>query len=137
MSQSTSNWWQGTNFWVALVMAFGGISVGLSETDVREFVNYIFGGVGVAFAIREKVKASGINVKAWLSSKNTWNYLFAVAATFFPAVPPEWFSRLNEIVGAIFTKNYTALLSGLFALAVSVFYFIKDRKKAQESPVGT
>ena len=131
MSTQATKWYQGTNFWVAMVMAFGGISVGLSETDVREFVNYIFGGVGVAFAIREKVKSSGIDVKAWLSSKNTWNYLFAVVATFLPAVPPEWFTRLNEIAGAVFTKNYTALLSGLFALAVSVFYFIRDNKKAE------
>jgi len=128
MSTQTTKWYQGTNFWVSAIMAVGGISIGLSENDVRELVTYLFGGIGVAFAIREKVKGSGIDIKRWISSKNTWNYLFAAVATIFPAVPPEWFTRGAEIAGAISTKNYTVLLSGLFALAVSIFYFIRDSK---------
>lgn len=128
MSTTNKQWYQGTNFWVSAVMVILGIFTGIQESDIRELVNVVFGGIGSVFAIREAIKGGSIDVKRWLSSANTYNYLFAIVATFLPTVPPEWFTQLNGIASGIVTQNYTAMLSGLAALGISIFYFVRNLK---------
>lgn len=129
MSTQTKKWYEGTNFYVAAFMVVLGFFSAVQPESVREVVDALFRGVGGIFAIREAVKSGGVDVKGWLTNGNLYNYLFAILSTFMPDAPPEWMTQLNGIVNGIVTQNYTAMLSGLAALGISVFYFIKNRKQ--------
>lgn len=122
--EQTTKFWQGTNFWVAALMAVFGISFGFSESDVSGIVSWAFGGVGIAFAIREKVKGAHIDVKAWLTSKNTWNYVFAAIAAGAPAIPAGLGDKISDIAAAIAGKNWGALLTGVVSLGTIVYFWI-------------
>lgn len=121
---STTKWWQGTNFWIAAIMAVFGFWSGLSNTDVSNVVGYVFGFIGAAGMIRERVKASGIDWKAWIRSKNTWNYLFAALSAIVPNLPADAFTRLNEIAVSLLDKNYQGLIAGVFSLGTILYFWI-------------
>ena len=50
--------WQGTNFWIALVLAVGGLFVGFPEGDARNIVGGVFALIASAGALREKLKGT-------------------------------------------------------------------------------
>ena len=91
--------WQGTNFWIALVLAVGGLFVGFPEGDARNIVGGVFALIASAGALREKLKGAAIvNWKDWIRSTNTWNYIGAAIVAIVPALPGDFFLRLRDLV---------------------------------------
>ncbi|MBK8706628.1 MAG: hypothetical protein IPN33_25665 [Saprospiraceae bacterium] len=121
-----TKFWQGTNF-LALTMAVGSLW-GLSESDVSPLVSAVFGFVGTAFAIREKIKDAAINWGAWISSPNTWNYVFAAIAAIVPTLPAGLGDKISDIIAAIAGKNWPGLITALLAFGSILFFWFTGGK---------
>jgi len=81
-----------------------------------------------AFAIRERLKASTIDWKQWLSNSNTWAYLGTIVTAIVPILPVELFQHLGTIAQAAIGGNYQGILVGLFS-AIPIIYnlFLKPK----------
>lgn len=133
MSEQTSKaapWWLSTNFALTFIMLIGGLFVGFDKVDAQTGVASIASLIAVFGAVREKVK--GVDVKAWISNKNTWAYLGTIFVTFIPMLPGELFQHLGSIAEAAMGGNYQGVLVGLFA-AIPIIYnlFFKPKTPAQ------
>jgi hypothetical protein len=134
MSEETApKFWQGTNFWVALFMAVGGLWGGIQETDVNAVIGPVFGLVGGVFLLREKIKSAVINWKEWALSKNTWNYFFAALAAIVPTLPAGLGDKLSELLTAFAGKNWTAVITGVISLATIIYFWITGGKAAKKA----
>ncbi len=122
-----TKFWQGTNFWVALVLAIGGLFVGFPEGEAHNIVAAIFAVIAGAGAIREKVKG-GVDVKAWVSSKNTWNYIAAAVTAAIPMIPADLFSRLHELATAAIGGNWQGIVTASFSIATMIYYIFRKPK---------
>ena len=119
--------WKGTNFWVAAVLAIGGIFVGFPADEARIFVEMLVGTVAGAFLIREKVKGLHPDWIAWIKSPNTWNYLATAVIAIVPAIPAELFQRLRELLDAALIGNWQGIASAVFSLATIIYYIFKKK----------
>lgn len=117
----------GTNFWVALVLAFGGLFVGFPEGEAKIVVESLFAGIAGIFALREKLKSTSIDWKSWISSKNTWNYLGTAIVAILPAIPIELFQRLSELAAAIIGGNWQGIVAAVFSIATILYYLIRAK----------
>jgi hypothetical protein len=133
--QEQLKFWQGTNFWIALVLALGGLFVGFPEGDARNIVGAIFALVASAGAIREKIKGAKIDWKAWISSKNTWNYIAAAVTAAVPMIPLDLFARLNDLATSAISGNWQGIVTALFSIATIIYYIF--RKPGQPATTGT
>lgn len=123
--------WQGTNFWLSVVLFIGGLFVGFPVGDASEAVGYIFALVGSVGLIREKIKDSKIDWKAWAVSKNTWNYLAAAVTAVIPTIPTALFTGMNEALTAAISGNWQGFAIALFSLATIIYHlFQKPNAKA-------
>ena len=125
--------WQGTNFWIALILAFGGVFVGFPEGEAKYAIEAIFATIAALFAVREKVKDLTIDWKAWITSKNTWNYLAAALTAVFPLIPLDLFAKLNELITAIIGGNWQGIVTAIFSIATMLYYIF--RKPTQPTTV--
>lgn len=136
---ATTKFWQGTNFWVTLTIAAGSIW-GLTEADVTPVVTSAFGVLGGAFAIREKIKNTTVNWVAWISSPNTWTYIFAAVAAVVPSLPAGLGPKVSEVITSVIGKNWPAAISATLSL-LAMFYFIitggKGLLKTKAEPAAT
>ena len=123
--QQELKFWQGTNFWIALVLAFGGIVVGFPEGDARNAVAAIFAAIASAGAIREKIKGAKIDWKTWLSSPNTWNYLAAAMTAALPNIPVDLFARLGDLARAAIGGNWQGILTALFSIGTMLYFIFR------------
>lgn len=114
-------------------MAVFGTTIGLTNAQATELVSAAFALIGGAFAIRERVKSVHIDWKGWISSKNTWNYLFAVVAFFVPLIPAGIGDKIADIATAIFSKNWAALLPSLVSLGTIIYFWITGGKSAAKN----
>ena len=120
--------WQGTNFWLAIVLAFGGLFVGFPEGAARNTVGAIFALVSGAGAIREFVKGAKVDVKAWIGSVNTWNYLGAALMAIFPMLTPELFTSLSNLANAVISGNLQGIVTAVLSLGTILYYiFVKPK----------
>lgn len=119
--------WQGTNFWVALVLFFGGLFVGFPDGEAKHAVEAVFAAIAAVFAVRERVKGLGIDWKAWITSKNTWNYLGAFVTAIIPAIPLDLFARLNDLAVAIIGGNWQGIVTSVFSIATILYYLLKPK----------
>ncbi len=117
----------GTNFWVAITLAFGGLFVGFPEGEAKIVVESIFAGVAGIFALREKLKSTKIDWKAWIASKNTWNYLGTAIVSIVPAIPLELFQRLGELGTSILGGNWQGIAAAVFSIATILYYLIRAK----------
>lgn len=120
--------WNGTNFWVAFVLAFGGLFVGFPEGDAKTTVELLFASFAGIFAIRQKVKDAKIDWAAWIKSANTRNYLFAAIVSIFPMIPGDLFTSINAIIEASIGGNWQGIGAGIFSLATILFYWLKPKQ---------
>lgn len=125
MSTETKKWYQGTGFYIAAIMSVFGFFIGLQEQDVSGLVQYAFGIVGAGLAVRQKIKKAGIDLKAWITNPNTMAYLGTAVVAIVPKIPIEIFDKLNEVIVALFNKNYSALIAGVFNIATIAYFAIK------------
>lgn len=114
------NFWQGTNFWVALLLLFGGFFVGFPEGEAVTAVNGIFALVATFFGIREKVKGT-VTFKEWIGGSNTWNYIGALVISIVPTIPVELFHSLRDLLQAAIGGNWQGIGIGLFSLATILY----------------
>lgn len=118
--------WQGTNFWIALILAFGGLFIGFPESDARNIVGAIFAAIASAGALREKLKgAEKVNWKDWLRSPNTWNYIGAAVVAIVPALPGDFFLRVRDLIDSILGGNWQGIVTALFSIATMLYFIIK------------
>ena len=118
--------WQGTNFWIALILAVGGLFVGFPEGEARAIVAGLFGLVAAAGAFREKLK--GVTVvpwRDWLRSPNTWNYIAAAVTATLPALPVDFFQRLRDLIDALLGGNWQGVVTAVFSIATMLYYIIR------------
>lgn len=133
----TTKWWQGTNFYIALIMVVGGLWTGVQESDVKTLVSGVFGVIASAGLLREKLKGSEhIPVKDWIKSKNTWNYIAIAVIQVIPAIPAELFARLNEIASAAIDKNWTAFISAVLSAATIIYFWVRGNQTAKANPLS-
>lgn len=125
--QSEPKFWQGTNFWIAAAMAIGSLW-GLKETDVAPIITGVFGLIGAAFALREKIKSTTIDVKAWASSPNTWNYVVAAIAAAVTTIPTELGSAVSGVIQAVIGKNWPSLITALLSLGSIIYFWVTGGK---------
>jgi hypothetical protein len=128
MAQEEKKFWQGTNFWVSLALAIGGLWSGFSESDATNAIGYFFALVGSVFAIREKIKDSTINWREWISSPNTWQYLAAVFISIFPTLSPELFQRINDLVASLISGNWQGVIGAAFSILTMLYYLFRKPK---------
>ena len=122
--------WQGTNFWIALVLAFGGLFIGFPEGEARNIVSAIFGLIATAGLFREKLKAAAkVDWKDWIRSPNTWNYIGAAVVAIVPALPSDFFTRVRDLIDAILGGNWQGIVTALFSIATMIYFIIKGPKR--------
>lgn len=128
-NETPLKFWQGTNFWIALVLAFGGLFIGFPENDARIIVSSIFGLIAAVGALREKLKGAGlVSWKEWIRSKNTWNYLSAVAIAIVPTIPADLFLRLRDLVDAALGANWQGVVTAVFSIATMIYYIFSNKR---------
>lgn len=125
-TEVNKDFWQGTNFWIALVLLVGGFFVGFPEGDAVTAVNGIFAVVATAFGIREKVKGT-ISFKQWITGSNTWNYIAAAVVSIIPAIPIELFQTLKDLLQAAVGGNWQGIAVGAFSLATILYNLFKRK----------
>lgn len=124
--------WQGTNFYIALLMVAGGLYAGIQDTDVKPIVSGIFGIVASVGLLREKLKGSTlVTFKEWIKSKNTWSYLGIAIVQVIPSIPADFFTRLNEIATAAIDQNWTAFISAILSGATMIYFWIRGSQTAK------
>lgn len=120
--------WQGTNFWVALTLAFGGLFVGFPADDAKTTVELIFASFAGVFAIRQKMKDAQIDWSAWIKSANTRNYLFSAIIAIFPAIPGDVFKNIDTIIQSAIGGNWQGIVAGVFSLATILYYWLRPKQ---------
>lgn len=131
--QTKLKFWQGTNFWIALILAFGGLFVGFPESDARNIVGAIFAAIASAGALREKLKgATKVDWKDWLRSPNTWNYIGAAVVAIVPALPGDFFLRVRDLIDSILGGNWQGIVTALFSIATMLYFIIRKPTAASK-----
>lgn len=120
--------WQGTNFWLSVVLFVGGLFVGFPGGDAADAIGSIFALIGSAGLIREKIKDAKIDWKAWATSKNTWNYLAAAVTAIVPTIPTGIFASLNEVLTAAIGGNWQGFIIALLSLATMIYHIFQSPK---------
>lgn len=120
--------WQSSNFWIALVLTIGGLWVGFPEGEAQGTVSALFALIASAGLLRNKLKDLQIDWRAWLSSKNTWNYLAAALTAAIPAIPLDLFDRLQDLATALIGGNWQGILTALFSIGTMLYYIFTGNR---------
>lgn len=124
-NQKPQKFYEGTNFWFALLMVglsfFGG-----GENTAQALVT---AGVGVVAAIgvfrQFLVNAKWKGLKATLAEPNTWNYIGGVILTILPQAT-DLIPALHGVYDALITGNWGLVISRGIALLTIIYYlFVK------------
>jgi len=126
---ATTPWWQGTNFYIAAIMASLGVSFGIQEQEVGALVTPVFAIISAAGLIRERIKAATPNWGEWIKSKNTWNYLTAAIIQIVPNLPAGLGEKIFEVVQAVIGKNWTATITGIISVATIIYFWLFAPKR--------
>ena len=118
--------WQGTNFWIAIVLAGGGLFVGFPQDDARDLIGSLFALIGSAGALREKLKGlTPVSWKDWIRSPNTWNYLGAAIVSIVPAIPVDMFQRMRDLLDSAIGGNWQGIITALFSIGTMLYFIFK------------
>lgn len=128
-TQQKVAFWQGTNFWISLVLAAGGLFVGFPEGEARNLVGGVFALIGTAGVFREKLKGlARVSWGDWIKSANTWNYIAAIVVSIVPTLPADLFARLRELIDAILGGNWQGIITALFSIGTMLYYIFRPKK---------
>ena len=127
----TPAFWQGTNFWTALALFVGGLFVGFPDGEAQTTVGYLFATLGGIMAIREKLKNTSIDWRAWIGNKNTWAYLGTVVVSVLPAIPLELFDNLSDRSTAALGGNWQGIWVAFFSIGKIIFHLVKPKAPAE------
>jgi len=132
MSTTTqTKWYASSGFWNGVILAFSGLVVGFPSGAAHDIVASLFAIFASGAAAREALKGKTIDVKAWITNKNTWNYIGATVIAIFPMIPADLFTRLGDLATAAIGGNWQGILTALFSIGTMVyFWFRKEPAKA-------
>lgn len=129
-----TKFWEGTNFWVALLMVilsfFGGGSG--AEGIAQTVVTTAFGGISAFFMVRNfLVGAKWNGFKATFADANTWNYIAGVVLTILPQAT-DLVPALHGVYDALITGNWGLVISrGISMLTIIYYLFVKKPTPTQ------
>lgn len=126
--------WQSTNFYIALILAVGGLFVGFPEDAARELVGQVFALIASGAAIRNWAKNAGKPVIARLGGANFWNYVATVVLALVPAFPPEMFDALQQLAANVIGQNWQGVIMAVFSIATIVYKIVTAPKPPVTEP---
>lgn len=129
MENIKKQWWQSSNFWVALIMVVAGVFVGFTEEMAETAVGAVFGIIAVGKSLHNYFKEADIDWKTWVLDSNFVNYALIVIATFIPTFSPELLRQLQDLAGAIFAGDVSAIIAAVFSLATILYNIFKPEPK--------
>ena len=125
-----SKWWESTNFFASTILFFAGMW-GLNSADfdqsVKSLVMQVYTLVGTAGIFRTYLVNAKLNLKAWLTNGNTYQYLVAALTGIIPNIPADADDKLFDLVNAIKTGNIGIIISAAVTFAVFVWNWWKSQ----------
>lgn len=120
-TQTPKRFWEGTNFWFALIMVglsfFGG-----GENVAQALVSAAVGLIGAFAVVREFiVNAKFKGWKETLGEVNVWNYLAAIVLTILPQAT-DLVPALQGVYDALISGNWGLVISRCIALFTIIYY---------------
>ena len=91
---TASPWYASSGFWNGVILAASGLVVGFPTEAGNDGVAALFALFASGNAIREALRGKTVDLKAWITNKNTWNYIGATIIAIFPMIPADLFTRL-------------------------------------------
>jgi len=136
MAQNEVKFWQGSNFWVTLVLLIGSLW-GMNQDGATQIVGAIFGLLAAAMATRSwLVNAKFGGVGKWLKDPNTWAYLTAIIVAVVPQAA-DLIPALKNLSDALIAGNWSGILTAGFSILTMVYYlFIKKQATPKTSGNG-
>lgn len=127
---AAKKWWESTNFFASAILFFAGMW-GLNSADfdlsVKSLVMQIYTLVGTAGIFRTYLVNAKLNIKAWLSNGNTYQYLVAALTGTIPNLPADADDKLFDLVEAIKTGNIGIIISAAVTFAVFAWNWWKSQ----------
>lgn len=102
--------WQSTNFWISATMIVLGAVMGFSESIAEQLVSATFGVIAAILSVRNLLKDGRFDWRRWINDSNFWAHLTVVLLSIFPAIPEGLISAIENLIRAIFTGNFQAII---------------------------
>lgn len=132
MADSTKKWYESSGFFVGLIALFGSLW-GFTEGQAAGVVTAVTGLITAGATVWHFFKSSKFRGwKEWLSDGNTWVYIAGTLGLFLPNAG-ELIPALQGVVDGIISKNFGAIISGLFALGVMIYKIVTGKKTAAKA----
>lgn len=128
MSIPAPKFWQGTNFWLALLM-FGGSFFAAPESVSTQVVMSIVGLIAAVGAVRQFLpNAKFSSIKERLADPNTWNYLAGLVATLGIPNIDQLIPPLHDLSDAFSSGNWGLVITrGITLLTMAFYLFVKKK----------
>lgn len=118
-------WYGSTGFWNGVILAASGLVVGFPTAEGQTAVGALFALFASGNAIRLALKGTKIDLKAWITNKNTWNYIGATVVAIVPAIPVGLFEKVGELATAALGGNWQGILTALFSIGTMLYFWLK------------
>ena len=118
--------WKSTNFWLSIVLLFGGAYVGFPEGAAGDAVEGLFkllGGGGLVYNFLKQAKPS---LRLLLENSNTYVYLGTILTAFWSDIPGQLFVDLEAIVRSILGGNWQGALVSALSFIGIIFRLVRD-----------
>lgn len=122
---TASPWYASSGFWNGVILALGGLVIGFPTGSAHDIVASLFALFASGNAVREALRGKTIDVKAWITNKNTWNYIGATIIAIFPMIPADLFTRLGDLATAAIGGNWQGILTALFSIGTMLYFLFK------------
>lgn len=124
--------WQSSNFWIAVSLAFGGFFIGFPEDEVRNLVGHLFATIGSVGILRNFFKKSPKADWSQAGKLNFWNYVATIVTAIVPnQLPPELFTSLQGVAESLIGKNWNGVVMGLFSVGTILYYAITSKNNTE------
>lgn len=121
----TTPWYGSTGFWNGLILAASGLVVGFPTAEGQSAVGALFALFASGNAIRLALKGAKIDLKAWISNKNTWNYIGATVVAIVPTIPVGVFEKAGDLATSALGGNWQGILTALFSIGTMLYFWLK------------
>jgi ABC-type enterochelin transport system permease subunit len=125
--QINKDFWKGTNFYVALFMLIAGIFTGYTTETGNILTSAILGIAAAVMAIR-KLLVTEIDIKAWVRSKNTQNYLVTLLTMIFGSEIAQVVPVLQQLIEAFAASNLQGIIAAVLSLATMLYYIFQKKQ---------
>ncbi len=134
---TASPWYASSGFWNGVLLAASGLVVGFPTEAGNDGVAALFALFASGNAIREALRGKTVDLKAWITNKNTWNYIGATIIAIFPMIPADLFARLGDLATAAIGGNWQGILTALFSIGTMLYFLFKKPTTTPEPAPGT